>query len=217
MQERRRENLELLLTNYTVSRQSDEFILGRPSYVISLIPRYPGNPRLDIWVDKETYLSLKKERYNAEGNLITSSSFVPLDLRKGPLGESVDRSIQRMLGKESSPASPLFYTLQEIGEIVKFRLEVPEYLPPGYILQGASLVDERIAVKLTYTDGLGVICFFVRPRANIKMENFQRLRFGSSEGRIREREDEKTLVWDKNGITFVLMGDMSKAEFDATA
>jgi len=95
---------------------------------------------------------------------------------------------------------------------VKFPLKVPEYLPPGYVLQGSSLVHEGIAVKLTYTNGLGVICFFQRPRANIKMENFERLRFGSLEGRIRVGEDEKTLVWNKSGMTFVLMSDISKEE-----
>jgi len=212
MQQRRRENLKLLLTNYTISRQPDEFILGRPSYVIFFIPRYPGNPRLNIWVDKRTYLPLRKERYNAEGKMIASSSFVPFNLRKEFFRESAYQSARRILGEERAPAFPLFYTLQEIGRIVKFRLKVPEYLPPGYILQGASLVDEGMAAKLTYTDGLGVICFFQRSRANIKMRNFQRLRFGSLGGKIRVGEDEKTLVWNKSGMTFVLMSDISKEE-----
>ncbi len=93
-----------------------------------------------------------------------------------------------------------------------FPLKVPEYLPPGYVLQGASLVDEGISVKLTYTNGLGVICLFQRPRANIKMENFQRLRFGSLEGRIKMGEGEKTFVWNKSGMTFVLIGDILETE-----
>jgi negative regulator of sigma E activity len=212
MQQRRRENLKLLLKNYTISRQPDEFILGRPSYVISLIPWYPGNPRLDIWVDKRTYLPLKKERYNAEGKLVASSSFVPFNLRKEFFREGIYRSVRRILGEEIAPAFPPFSTLQEIGRMVKFHLKVPDYLPPGYVFQGASLVDEEMAVKLTYTNGLGVICFFQRPRANIKMGNFQRLSFGSSEGKIRLGEDEKTLVWNKSRMTFVLMGDISKEE-----
>ena len=212
MEQQRRENLELLLTNYTVSRQPDEFILGRPSYVISLIPRYPGNPRLDIYVDKRTYFPLKKKRYNAEGRLIVSSSFIFFNLRKEFSRENVYRSVQRILGEERAPSSPLFYTLQEIGRIVKFPLRVPEYVPPGYVLQGASLVDEGMAVKLTYTNGLGVICFFQRPRANVKMGNFHRFRFGSLKGRLRVREDEKTLVWNKSKITFILIGDISKEE-----
>ncbi len=73
-------------------------------------------------------------------------------------------------------------------------------------------MEEGIATKLTYTDGLGVICFFQRPRANIIMRNFQRLMFGSLEAKIRVGEDEKTLVWNKSGMTFVLMSDVSKEE-----
>ncbi len=212
MEERRRENLGLLLTNYTVSRQPDEFILDRPSYVISLIPRHPGNPRLDVYVDKRTYFPLKKERYNAEGRLIISSSFISFDLREESSREGAYRGIPRILEEERAPSFPLFYTLQEIGKVAKFPLTVPEYLPPGYVLQGASMVDEGIAVKLTYTNGLGVICFFQRPRANIKMGNFRRLRFGSLEGKIRVGDGEKTFVWNKSGMTFVLIGDILETE-----
>lgn len=212
MEEQRRKNLELLLTNYAVSRQADALILGRPSYVISVIPRYPGNPRLHIWVDKRTYLPLKKQRYNAEGKLIVSSSFIPFNLRKELARGSVYRSIRRILGEGKARSSSHFYTQEKIRRVVKFHVRVPEYLPRGYILRGASLVGEGTTAKLTYTNGLGMICFFQRPRANIKMGSFQRLRFAGLEGKLRVSEDEKTLVWNKSGMTFILMGDISEEE-----
>ncbi len=217
MQQERQNNLNLLAANYTISRQRDEFILGRPSYVISVMPKSPGNPRLDIWIDKKTYFPLKKQRYNAEGKLIVSSSFIPFDLRKEVFRERVYQSVRRIRGKRKAVLSPRSYTLDEVGRMVKYHLGVPEYLPRGYILRGVDLLDEGKTAKLTYTDGLGVICLFQRPRVNIKMRSFEKLRFGNLEGKLRAREDEKTLVWNKSGVTFILMGDILKKELGRIA
>lgn len=213
----RRENLDLLAANYTISRHGDEFILGRPSYVISVIPKSPGNPRLDIWIDKKTYFPLKKQRYNAEGKLIVSSSFIPFSLRKEVFRKRVYQSVRRIRGERKAVLSHHSYTLDEARRVVEYHLRVPEYLPRGYILRRVGLLDEGKTVKLAYTDGLGVICFFQRPRVNIKMRSFEKLRFGNLEGKLRAREDEKTLVWNKSGMTFILMGDILKKELSRIA
>ncbi len=217
MEKQRRQNLELLVANYEIVRKSDEIVVGRPSYRICLVPRYAGNPRLDIWIEKGTYLLLKKKRYNAEGALVVSSSFIPSAGRKGAHRESVYRSIRGILGEGRPLVIPIFQGLEEIEQIVRFALRVPRYLPSGYVFQGATLTDKAGTVKMTYANGLGVVCFFQRPRARIEMKDSRRVRFTGLQGRLREREDQKSLVWDKAGMTFILMGDLSEEELGKMA
>ena len=62
IEERRKKMLGVLLENFVISEVSEEQMLGRSVYVLSLSPRNQANPSLKLWLDKETYLPLRKEK-----------------------------------------------------------------------------------------------------------------------------------------------------------
>lgn len=192
----KRKSLDLIFINYKISRLLDGYILARPVYVISLFPRHPDNRRRKVWIDKKTYLSLKEEDYNWRGELISSSFYTEIHFDKRFSKEKFYGEFsQRTRKKVSSPER--FLNLKDLRRKIRFPVSLPHYLPAGYEFQEAVLLFEGRAVKLTYTNGLGVICLFQMP-SNIKLR-------GHLEG-------AHPLVWRKRGKTFDLKGDVPRKE-----
>ena len=192
----KRKSLNLRLINYKISRLLDDYITGRPVYVISLFPKHPDNRRRKVWIDKKTYLPLKEEDYNWQGELIYSSFFTKIHFDRQFSKEKFYRDFPRRSRKKVFPQER-FLNLKDLRRKIKFPVSSPHYLPPGYEFQEAVLLFKGRAVKLTYTNGLGVICLFQMP-ANIKLEGYFK--------------GAHPLVWRKRGKTFDLKGDVPRKE-----
>jgi len=192
----KRKNLDLIFINYKISKLLDGYILARPVYVISLTPRHHGNRRRKVWIDKKTYLPLKEEDYNSEGKLISAFHYTKIHFDKRFSKEKFYRDFPQKPRKKIS-SQECFLNLKDLSRKIRFPVSFPHYLPPGYQFQEAVLFPKIRAVKLTYTNGIGVIWLRQMP-SNIKLK-------GYSEGAHR-------LVWKKGGRTFLLMADISRKE-----
>ncbi len=192
----KRKSLNLRLINYKISRLLDDYITGRPVYVISLFPKHPDNRRRKVWIDKKTYLPLKEEDYNWQGELISSSFFTEIHFDRRFSKERLYRDFPRRSRKKVF-SQERFLNLKDLRRKIKFPVSSPHYLPPDYEFQEAVLLFKGRAVKLTYTNGLGVICLFQMP-ANIKLEGYFK--------------GAHPLVWRKRGKTFNLKGDVPRKE-----
>ncbi len=192
----KRKSLNLIFKNYKTSKLLDSYILARPVYVISLIPRHSGNPRRKVWIDKKTYLPLKEEDYNWRGELISSSFYTEIHFDKRFSKEKFYRDFPQRPRKKVF-SQERFLSLKDLRRKIRFPVSSAHYLPPSYEFQEAVLFSKERAVKLTYTNGLGVICLFQMP-SNIKLR-------GHLEG-------AHPLIWEKGGRTFLLMADISRKE-----
>ena len=219
VRERKKQNLNLMLTNYEISQLPDEDICERPAYVISLIPKYAGNPWLKIWIDKETYLSLKQERYASEEKLITSFTFTEVYFGIRSFREELYSTIPPELWQRKEFfARRIIESLEQLREEVKFPLFMPRYLPPGYEFQEAVLLNEgRKKVSLIYTNGLKTILFSQNPKINVRMKNYYKTYFKGKQGRLQESMGAWNLVWSEKGRTFVLIADVSREELTKIA
>ena len=193
----KRKSLNLKFTNYKISQLIDSYIGGRSVYVISLIPRHPGNPRQKVWIDKKTYLPLKEEKYNWKGELIFAFHYTGIHFNRRFSKEKFYRDFPQRLIKRTFFSRERFLSLKDLKAKIRFLVSIPQYLPPGYEFQEAVLLFKGRAVKLTYTNGLGVICLFQMP-ANIKLEGYFK--------------GAHPLVWRKRGKTFDLKGDVPRKE-----
>ncbi|TKJ43567.1 hypothetical protein CEE35_08640 [Candidatus Aerophobetes bacterium Ae_b3b] len=192
----KRKSLNLIFINYKISKLLDGYILARPVYVISLIPKHSGNPRRKVWIDKKMYLPLKEEDYNWRGELISSSFYTEIHFDKRFSKEKFYRDFPQRPRKKVF-SQERFLSLKDLRRKIRFPVSSAHYLPPSYEFQEAVLFSKERAVKLTYTNGLGVICLFQMP-SNIKLR-------GHLEG-------AHPLVWEKGGRTFLLMADISRKE-----
>jgi len=209
-----RENiLKIMLNNFKISQISQGRILERPVYILFLSPRNFSGPSLKLWIDKETYLTLRREKYTSQGKLLFSLQYTEVEFNKHLSRERCYANLPRIpsAGERSSllSCSPL----QEIISQIEFPLFLPRYLPPGYIFQGGELVGKRKkAVKLIYTNGLEVIVLFQSPRVDIMMGHHRFINSGNLKIRLREGPHGRTLVWNRMGRTFILMGETTLKE-----
>ena len=198
----KRKSLNLIFSNYKISQLLDGYVLGRPVYVISLIPRHPGNPRRKVWIDKETYLPLKEENYNWKGKMISAFHYTEVHFDRQFSKEKFYRDFPRRPIKKVFSAQERFLSLKEMKRRIRFPVSIPRYLPPGYEFQEAVLLFKGKAVKLTYTNGLGVICLSQMP-SNIRLKGYF--------------EGGHPLVWRRGGKTFDLRGNTSPKELTKIA
>lgn len=208
----RQKALEIMLNNFQISQLYEEKVLGRRVYVLSLNPKHSIGPLLKLWIDKETYLPLKKEKYGLEGNPLFLLHYVEIKFNKSfPKKVFYDKIPKIPLNKEKIPT--LFYSRQEIEQKVDFPLSLPGYLPPGYIFQGGEIIGEGKTVKLVYTNGLEIIAFFQRPYTDILMRKNQWMRWDNLKIRFQESMHGKVFTWSRGKKTFVLIGELPFEEF----
>ena len=199
VRKKREKSLNLILANYTISQLPDEYIAGREVYVISLILQYSGSPGLKTWIDKETFLPLKQERYNSEGKLIFSSQFTEIHFGKELSREELNDITKSVKDRSFLPPHQVISDLEELKEISRFPLSFPKYLPSGYSFQEGVLLNGGQRVALTYTNGLETIVLFQGPPINLKIEGDREMPFGT-----KFRTDK--------GKTFVLIANISEQE-----
>ncbi len=191
----KKKSLNLIFINYKISRLLDSYILGRPVYVISLIPIHPDNPRRKVWIDKKTYLPLKEEDYNWKEKLISAFHYTKINFdRRFPI-ENFYRDLPRRLPKKIF-SQERFLSLKDLKEKIRFPI-IPHYLPPGYEFREAVLLAKGKVVELNYTNGIGVICLSQMP-SNIKLKGYF--------------EGTHPLVWRKRGRTFVLIANIPREQ-----
>ncbi len=212
IREIKKKALKIMLTNFTISKVFEEKILGREVYVLSLYPKDSANPFLKLWIDKKTHLMLRREKYNPEGKLISSSHYIKIDFNRHFPKEKLYGKLFKVPPTIEKPPSSSCYTLQEIKAQANFPVFFPGYLPPGYIFQEGEVIVKKKSVKLTYANGLEVIVFFQRPTINITMKHHEWMRFDDVQIRFREGPHCKTLAWNRKKKTFVLIGEISLEE-----
>ncbi|MCX7795582.1 MAG: hypothetical protein N2380_03570 [bacterium] len=75
--------IELILKNYDIYGQPDRF-LNRDVTRISVTPKNGKIPLLILWIDNQTNLILKRERYSADGKLQEYSFYTDIDFSTIP-------------------------------------------------------------------------------------------------------------------------------------
>lgn len=196
---RREKGLNLIFTNYTISQLPDEEIAGREVYVISLVPQSSGNPGLKRWIDKETFLPLKQERYNSEGKLTFSSQFTEIHFGKRISKEELSDIPKSVRNRKFLPPHQVISDIEELKKISRFSLSFPRYLPSGYNFQEGALFNGGGKVALTYSNGLETIVLFQSLPINLKIQDDREMPFG-------------TKFWTDKGKTFVLIANISEEE-----
>ena len=205
---RREKSLNLILANYTISQLPDEYIAGREVYVISLLPQYSGNPGLKRWIDKETFLPLKQERYNSEGKLTFSSQFTEIHFGKKISEEELNDIPESGENGKLIPPHQVISDIVELKEISRFPLSFPKYLPSGYSFQEGVLLNGGQRVDLIYANGLEIIVLSQSPPITVKTEDNRQIPFGG----VLSKMGVKTKFWTDKGKTFVLIANISEEE-----
>lgn len=211
IESRREKILQVLLTNFSISRLSEEKMLGREVYLLNLSPGESIGPSLRLWIDKKTHFILQREKYNPEGELLSFFRYVQAQFGKYIPREALLDNIPRIPSFEEKVPSFSYYGKEEIAGKVNFPVSFPEYTPAGYVFQGAEITEGE-ALKLIYTNGLEFVILFQRPKVDIMMRHHHLMKFDRMRIRYRSGPHGNSLVWDEGKKTFVLVGRLPLEE-----
>jgi len=211
-----RQILPQLAANYEVRFAGAERVAGRPARIIDIQGRRPGRPRLRLWIDVESRLILRLERYGPAGALRETSAFLSVQLNP-PLAAdlfivSPPAGAQVQTRLPQAPRAAL--TIEEISRRVGFIPQLPAYLPPGYQFVRSNVVTIRGTPTATFvfTDGVATMTLFESRGAQVGAGGGQRVQIGVFEGTVQARGLATVLHWNTNGISITLVGDIASNE-----
>lgn len=176
-----------------------ETIAARTAHVIKVYTQQ-GVPVKKSWVDGESWVTLKTQRFDPQGRVKSSAYFTRINYAPSfppgifdfqpPAGVTVidaARAPERM---------PLAQAEQRAG----FQAMLPEYLPPGYSFQNDRVAVIQLggeaALWLPFSNGAETFSLFQRPGTGPR----DTLRRGRS------------ITWQAGGYRFTLLGPLSADE-----
>jgi len=201
--------LPQILANYRVDFESFEPVAGRQARLIDVRSQFPGRPRLRIWVDTESRLILRFERYGPDGALHEASAFLGVQFSPAlspdlfvltpPPGTQV---------RKPGPGQNM--SVQEIARRVGFTPQVPQYLPPGYQSARSGVVNirGRPTAAFQFSDGISTLTLFESLGVERSPSNGKRIRIGAVEGTVSSQGVATLLHWNAGGVSYTLVGDL---------
>ncbi|HKV43738.1 MAG TPA: polysaccharide deacetylase family protein [bacterium] len=204
--------LPQILANYHVHFGPPDLVAGRPSRVIEVQSKFPGRPSLRIWVDRQTRLILRFERYRADGTLQESSAF--LNVRFAPILAPGLFTVPVPPGtRVLQQRNPPNLSTAEIAQRVGFTPQVPTYLPAGFVLMRSLVRNVRglpTAVSL-YSDGVSTLTLF-ESRGALASPRGRPVRIGSVTGTIAAQGVATLLHWNIGVISYTLVGELPQQD-----
>lgn len=208
-----RQILPQVAANYDVHFAGAERVAGRPTRIVEIQGKLPGRPRLRLWIDAQTRLILRLERYGPAGALRETSAFLTVQLQPAfapdlftvaipPGAQVVTRQPRQAL------------TIEEISRRVGFIPQLPAYLPPGYrfVRSNVASIHGTPTATFVFTDGVATMTLFESRGPQVEGGPGQRVRVGTAEGTVQARGVATVLHWNANGISFTLVGDIASTE-----
>ncbi len=140
--------------NARVTVSPGSTIAGRPTDKITVKPATQSQARLQIWADKANSFPLRMDRYNAQGQLVSSTRYKEVSF-------SAEAPTIVKLPAEATPKQKQTAKVdkQKATELLGQDPVMPEYVPDGFDFQGYYHHQSRRGdiVALRYSDGVRLL------------------------------------------------------------
>ncbi len=187
---------ELIFKNYNISIRGEEKVIGRDTYHIILTPICEGNVKKEIWVDKDTYITLKSVIYDWTGKPLKEKEVTSLTIYdKYP---PILNKMKEILKTNAKKLSKWFTSYDEAERALKIKLLKPTYIPCGYKLIGVHASNRfKNTIHIVYTNGIGYISLYEK-----RVPIWARREKGPHKGPHPN--------WEKRGTRLLLIGDIKE-------
>jgi outer membrane lipoprotein-sorting protein len=155
----------LLMQNHRVEALGVHDILRRHAAEVSIVPRQKAGSKLEMWVEPETGIVLRRRQSDFSGTWVHESKFETLEPAKdlpNSMFEPPSESGRQLV------RAPARKTLDSKADLEKAGYGAPwlEALPFGYTLETAAIVPIKggDVIHFRYTNGLSLVSLFVSKR-----------------------------------------------------
>ena len=211
-------NFERVMQNYRALLEGSEIVADRASLAVVLVNKFTGERAMQLWIDRETHLVLKKEDYHANGSVASRTRFDAVrytsEIPSGIFATDVPANFKLRGGTEV--ASMDADAERAIG-LAGFRPYQPKNLPQGFSMIGGDVSDVSgvKTLHLLYSDGLRSISLF--ENATGAAADFGSLHpasfpFEGHQGQYVEDGPTTLLTWKEKNLYFALVGDLMRNE-----
>lgn len=220
--------IEMMMNESDFSLAGIEKVDGRTSYVIDMSPKDESDDLgilgdIKVWVDKETWMPLKMDMKDADGNPMYSMEYRNFQTNTGISDDEFQFEVPEGAKVQTLNMDELLMpqamTLEEAGEEATFDILVPSYLPDGYEFDNAMVIQGFVeTVSLTYKngdEGLGIseIVFEDESQTSQIMDSAEVVSINDVEGKlVTIYDDYKMLQWEIGNIQLTLTGSLDKEE-----
>jgi negative regulator of sigma E activity len=155
------DNLDLLEQNYAIKILEVYTIEGREGHKILFQPRKNDRPRQVFWIDDKTGIPVKIEKYGANADLVSVTSFSEITFNAPQKKENISLKVPAQT-KISEVKEESNLTIEKATGLMKGRVFLPEYLPPGFVLKNVAfrVSDKEKVLQVFYSDGLSALSVF---------------------------------------------------------
>lgn len=158
------EILDLVKKNYEIKIRGEYEVNKRTCYKVVFKPKKNDRPKQIYWIDTQTGIPLKIEKYGSDNELVSVSSLSAMDFQLTANKENLDLLVPPQT--ELIEVKEKFnLTLAEAKNQMGNEISFPIYVPAGFNLNNIvmrSLGSEK-TIQFFYTDGLSSLSIFQKP------------------------------------------------------
>ena len=213
-----KQEIDLIAENYNLEKSSStEKIANYEVDILTITPKFAGRPTKRIFFARENGVVLRAESLDAEGVLramlvYTRISFDP---------EVVARKWQTFQKDiKLEPRHSYAISLVESEKILETKPIQPQYLPPGFQLQGIrGIKDKKNTIHLIYTDGLLGFSIFETTddrarRGSDRRRGSDTIEIADTRVQKHQRGPTHAFSWSSGDVHFFLFGAMPATELE---
>ena len=201
----KKENLKLLFKNYKINFHEGEIVSNRENTVFEIESRTCKKPRMKVWVDDETGLVMKFEKYFGDSKML---SYWFDEIKINPTIDTNIFSFDELSEKKSTDLKD-YFSLESIEKEVDFPVIKSKEIAFGYVFYQGNITLRRNnkIVHLLYTDGLNNISIFIN-----RLSHRDRKRFDEGEINIRTERGRTVISKIENDVHLSLIGGLEKKD-----
>ncbi|HJH31699.1 MAG TPA: outer membrane lipoprotein-sorting protein [Methanosarcinaceae archaeon] len=217
----------MMMNESDFSLEGTEKVDGRTTYIIDMSPKDESDSGMfgdmKVWVDKETWMPLKMELKDADGNPMYSMEYRNFQINTGISDEEFQFEIPEGAEVQTMDMDefvmPESITLEEAREEATFDILVPSYLPDGYEFDHAMVIQGFVEiVSLTYKNdderlGISETVLGDEPQASPIMDIAEVVSINGVEGKlVKIYGESKMLQWEIGNLQLTITGTLDNEE-----